>query len=180
MADLLGLDLTLGASVPPAADNSVAANGGGASLLELFGGAPVESAPGAATSAVALGDAFSAAGDGELKSGGPIDVALRVLTAKDDGVLYEDAAIQLGVKSTFADGRGQVTLYHGNKSDVPLAPFSCTLLPGSPVTVEQPGTSPTQLAPKAQTQQPLAGIVATGPFSDAPLLSIKYTLVVLY
>jgi AP-2 complex subunit alpha len=182
MADLLGLDLTLGADTTPApaiASNNTAAaasGGGGGSLLDLFGGADAATDPFASTPTPTPTTTTAASDEvGKLKEGGPIDVALRVLTAKDDGVLYEDASLQIGVKSTFADGRGQLTLFLGNKTAAPLTGFACRVVTSvDGVAIGTHGSAPAQLPPQTQTQLPLTGISASSPFADAPLLAVRY------
>lgn len=53
----------------------------------------------------------------------------RLLCVVSDGVLYEDAILQIGLKSEYKQGVGRVMLYYGNTSNSPITQFNTIIAP---------------------------------------------------
>lgn len=162
LLDLFSLDPTPTAAAPAAAATTTAST----SLLDLFL-TPVAATPLAAHAAAAL------SGAPPLRESGPIGVALRALTAKNDGVLYEDATVQIGLKSTFENGSGTLNWYHGNKAAAALGSYAFELVANDKVAIGAPAAAPARVAPASQAVQTWSGVTALKPFGDAPLLAVR-------
>jgi AP-2 complex subunit alpha len=95
-----------------------------------------------------------------------------VLCVRNDGVLHEDANVQVGVKMEFQGPRGRLALYIGNKS---ISPFMNVATQLSSVAGLQIQLSPLAgtIQPRAQSQQ-LFNIECTGPFGEAPQLQLRF------
>eukprot|EP00002_Diphylleia_rotans_P011743 TRINITY_DN230_c0_g1_i5.p1 TRINITY_DN230_c0_g1~~TRINITY_DN230_c0_g1_i5.p1 ORF type:complete len:893 (-),score=221.42 TRINITY_DN230_c0_g1_i5:371-2971(-) len=90
-----------------------------------------------------------------------------------DGVLYEDASIQIGVKSEYHGALGRLSLFYGNKNrmaallkfTVSVQPFTAVKFQLSPV--------PDTIQPQQQSQQ-MCSMECTQEFLEPPLLNIQY------
>ncbi|XP_057348783.1 AP-2 complex subunit alpha-1 isoform X1 [Manis pentadactyla] len=188
-ADLLGLR----AAPPPAAPP--APSGAGNLLVDVFSDGPAtqpglgptpeeaflsELEPPAPESPMALlADPAPAADPGPEDIGPPIpeaDELLNKFVCKNNGVLFENQLLQIGVKSEFRQNLGRMYLFYGNKTSVQFQNF----LP----TVVHPGDLQTQLAVQtkrvaaqvdggAQVQQVL-NIECLRDFLTPPLLSVRF------
>ena len=159
--DLLGLGGMGGAPAPaPAAS----AGGGLDDLLGLggMGGAP---APAPAPAAPA-----SSGGAGGMT---PQCIALCL---RNDGVLHEDANMQIGVKMEFANPpaghQGRMALYFGNKTAEPFSSFATQLSP-SPGLAIQAAAVPNTMQPRAQGQQMLM-MECGAAYGEAPQIAVRF------
>ncbi|EAW13361.1 AP-2 complex subunit alpha [Aspergillus clavatus NRRL 1] len=93
----------------------------------------------------------------------------------DEGVLFEDAQIQVGLRSEFRGHMGVVKIYISNKSSYPIASLTTTLdNPAAPnLKIDSKNLPETSVAAAGQTQQTLF-FGAHGPFADAPTIRISY------
>uniref|UniRef100_A0A674BJL7 Adaptor related protein complex 2 subunit alpha 1 n=1 Tax=Salmo trutta TaxID=8032 RepID=A0A674BJL7_SALTR len=140
-----------------------------ADLLGLRSAAPVS---GAAPSAGSLlVDVFSEAGPAATSAGVNDDGFLRFV-CKNNGVLFENQLLQIGIKSEYRQNLGRMYLFYGNKTSVQFVSFN--------TTVSCPGELQShilQLEPLveggAQVQQ-VINIECLTDFIDAPLLNIKF------
>ncbi|XP_030676934.1 AP-2 complex subunit alpha-1 isoform X2 [Nomascus leucogenys] len=187
-ADLLGLR----AAPPPAAPSASA--GAGNLLVDVFDGPATQPSlgptpeeaflselePPAPESPMALlADPAPAADPGPEDIGPPIpeaDELLNKFVCKNNGVLFENQLLQIGVKSEFRQNLGRMYLFYGNKTSVQFQNFS--------PTVVHPGDLQTQLAVQtkrvaaqvdggAQVQQVL-NIECLRDFLTPPLLSVRF------
>ncbi|XP_055092522.1 AP-2 complex subunit alpha-1 isoform X2 [Hylobates moloch] len=187
-ADLLGLR----AAPPPAAPSASA--GAGNLLVDVFDGPAAQPSlgptpeeaflselePPAPESPMALlADPAPAADPGPEDIGPPIpeaDELLNKFVCKNNGVLFENQLLQIGVKSEFRQNLGRMYLFYGNKTSVQFQNFS--------PTVVHPGDLQTQLAVQtkrvaaqvdggAQVQQVL-NIECLRDFLTPPLLSVRF------
>ncbi|KAL0609864.1 AP-2 complex subunit alpha-1 [Plecturocebus cupreus] len=187
-ADLLGLR----AAPPPAAPPASA--GAGNLLVDVFDGPATQPSlgptpeeaflselePPAPESPMALlADPAPAADPGPEDIGPPIpeaDELLNKFVCKNNGVLFENQLLQIGVKSEFRQNLGRMYLFYGNKTSVQFQNFS--------PTVVHPGDLQTQLAVQtkrvaaqvdggAQVQQVL-NIECLRDFLTPPLLSVRF------
>ncbi|XP_010848015.1 PREDICTED: AP-2 complex subunit alpha-1 [Bison bison bison] len=143
-------------------------------------GWPSELEPPAPESPMALlADPAPAADPGPEDIGPPIpeaDELLNKFVCRNNGVLFENQLLQIGVKSEFRQNLGRMYLFYGNKTSVQFQNFS--------PTVVHPGDLQTQLAVQtkrvasqvdggAQVQQVL-NIECLRDFLTPPLLSVRF------
>ncbi|XP_004866931.1 AP-2 complex subunit alpha-1 isoform X2 [Heterocephalus glaber] len=166
-ADLLGLR----AAPPPAAAPAPASAGN--LLVDVFSDGPAAQPSLGPTPE----EAFLSPGPEDI--GPPVpeaDELLNKFVCKNNGVLFENQLLQIGVKSEFRQNLGRMYLFYGNKTSVQFQNF----LP----TVVHPGDLQTQLAVQtkrvaaqvdggAQVQQVL-NIECLRDFLTPPLLSVRF------
>ncbi|KAF7589121.1 hypothetical protein BBP40_004756 [Aspergillus hancockii] len=103
------------------------------------------------------------------------DIGYNRLYFKDEGVLFEDAQIQVGLRSEYRNHMGVVKLYISNKSSFPIGSLTTTLdNRAAPSLKSDTKSLPEPSLPAAgQTQQTLF-FESHGPFTDAPTIRISY------
>ncbi|XP_075924735.1 AP-2 complex subunit alpha-2-like [Petromyzon marinus] len=104
------------------------------------------------------------------------DELFNKFVCKNNGVLFENQLLQIGVKSEYRQNLGRVCLFYGNKTSVQFQSFS--------PTVACPGELKNQLAVEARTVEPLIdggaqvqqmiNVECLDDFSEAPLLTIQF------
>uniref|UniRef100_A0A8C7RYC4 AP-2 complex subunit alpha n=1 Tax=Oncorhynchus mykiss TaxID=8022 RepID=A0A8C7RYC4_ONCMY len=164
-ADLLGLR--------SAAPVSGTAPSAGSLLVDVFS----EAGP-AASSAGVNDDGFLSSAPPSAASEDPApplpesDELLNKFVCKNNGVLFENQLLQIGIKSEYRQNLGRMYLFYGNKTSVQFVSFS--------TIVSCPGELQShilQLEPLveggAQVQQ-VINIECLTDFIDAPLLNIKF------
>nr|XP_012609879.1 AP-2 complex subunit alpha-1 isoform X2 [Microcebus murinus] len=165
-ADLLGLR-----AAPPPAAPPVPASAGNL-LVDVFDGPAAQPSLGPTPE-----EAFLSPGPEDI--GPPIpeaDELLNKFVCKNNGVLFENQLLQIGVKSEFRQNLGRMYLFYGNKTSVQFQNFS--------PNVVHPGDLQTQLAVQtkrvaaqvdggAQVQQVL-NIECLRDFLTPPLLSVRF------
>uniref|UniRef100_A0A8C3G993 AP-2 complex subunit alpha n=1 Tax=Cyclopterus lumpus TaxID=8103 RepID=A0A8C3G993_CYCLU len=98
---------------------------------------------------------------------------------KNNGVLFENQLLQIGIKSEYRQNLGRMYLFYGNKTSVQFASFTTTVsCPGelqSHILSLNVQTKPVEplVEGGAQIQQVL-NIECLTDFSEAPLLNIKF------
>ncbi|GAA5964774.1 hypothetical protein JCM3765_002551 [Sporobolomyces pararoseus] len=92
-----------------------------------------------------------------------------------EGVLYEDAQLQVGIKSEFHGHLGRIQIYFGNKLPVALESFTATVDVEDPesLAVTLPKIPSPHVSAMSQIQQ-LVHVECRSAFSDPPLLNISY------
>ena len=95
---------------------------------------------------------------------------LKKLYAADNGLLYEDPNVQIGVKSQWQGNQGRVMFYVGNKSPGTLTDVALELIGNVQGLHARLAALPAQLEPKKQ-QQVLLELAAAGGYRAAPGLS---------
>jgi AP-2 complex subunit alpha len=98
----------------------------------------------------------------------------RLLTL-DGGVLYEDAQIQIGLRSEYRGSTGCLILYFTNKFAAAIKSFTTVIDNKSAETLKSDVQSlpDTTIQPNQQTQQTIF-FEAKGAFADAPTIRITY------
>ncbi|XP_077590365.1 AP-2 complex subunit alpha-2 isoform X4 [Stigmatopora nigra] len=150
-----------------------------ADLLGIRAGPLVGAAPTSAGSL--LVDVFSEAGPAAPSAAVNDDGFLRFV-CKNNGVLFENQLLQIGIKSEYRQNLGRMYLFYGNKTSVQFASFTTTVTcPGElqshiflfpQLNVQTKPVEPL-VEGGAQIQQVL-NIECITDFSDAPLLNIKF------
>ncbi|XP_059929464.1 AP-2 complex subunit alpha-2 isoform X4 [Gadus macrocephalus] len=144
-----------------------------ADLLGLRSAAPVSAAAPSAGSL--LVDVFSESGAGGPAAAVNDDGFLRFV-CKNNGVLFENQLLQIGIKSEYRQNLGRMYLFYGNKTSVQFASFSTTVsYPGELQSQLNVQTKPVEplVEGGAQVQQVL-NIECITDFSEAPQLNIKF------
>uniref|UniRef100_W5KSR9 AP-2 complex subunit alpha n=1 Tax=Astyanax mexicanus TaxID=7994 RepID=W5KSR9_ASTMX len=134
-----------------------------ADLLGLRSAAPVSAAPPSAGSL--LVDVFSEAGPAAPAASVNDDGFLRFV-CKNNGVLFENQLLQIGIKSEYRQNLGRMYLFYGNKTSVQFVSFTTTL------NVQLKPVDPL-VEGGAQVQQ-VINIECITDFSEAPILNIKF------
>ncbi|RJE27391.1 Adaptin domain protein [Aspergillus sclerotialis] len=93
----------------------------------------------------------------------------------DEGVLFEDAQIQIGLRSEFRGHMGVVKVYLTNKSSYPIGSLTTTLdnRSAANLKIDAKNLPEASLGPAAQTQQTLF-FESQGAFTEAPTIRISY------
>ncbi|RUS23367.1 adaptin N terminal region-domain-containing protein [Endogone sp. FLAS-F59071] len=91
-----------------------------------------------------------------------------------EGVLYEDANIQIGVKSEYHGHLGRIALYFGNKTQATLSQFLSEIENIAALTVMNP-QPPTKTVPPLTQVQQLLNVECNDFFREAPSIRITFT-----
>ncbi|XP_077773532.1 AP-2 complex subunit alpha-1 isoform X4 [Podarcis muralis] len=170
-ADLLGLRAT------PAAASGVPSSAGNL-LVDVFSDSPSSATglvSGTEDNFLSSGAAASVSEDPAL----PIaeaDELLHKFVCKNNGVLFENQLLQIGVKSEFRQNLGRMYLFYGNKTSIQFQSFTPTVsYPGdlqSQLNIQTKAVEPL-VEGGAQVQQVL-NIECLSDFTEAPLINIKF------
>ncbi|KAL0581610.1 hypothetical protein V5O48_000426 [Marasmius crinis-equi] len=97
------------------------------------------------------------------------------LTYSADGILYEDAQLQIGVKSRYQGHIGQLAIYLGNKVPTPLTSFTTAVSVSDPdaLSLTFAKLPPNIIHSRTQVQQ-LLHVECKKPFTNPPVLTISY------
>ncbi|CAL4072661.1 unnamed protein product [Meganyctiphanes norvegica] len=155
-ADLLGL------STPPSNQNNAQTNSGVLDVLgDLYSGSSTHN--GTSTPAASV---TSSSTDN-----------IKKFVCKNNGVLYENDIIQIGIKAEFRQNLGRIGVFYGNKTSMPLQGF----IPNVSATAEQNGKCTVQVKPVdpsieagAQVQQ-LINSECIEDFDGLPDLIVGFT-----
>lgn len=96
------------------------------------------------------------------------------LQRANEGVLFEDMNLQIGLKSEYHGHLGRLALYFGNKTAAPLQNFTTQIDTTDALAVISPNPVGNVVEAKAQVQQ-LLNIECHEFFREAPALRISYT-----
>jgi AP-2 complex subunit alpha len=185
LSGLEGLDLTSSGDtgMGPTAE---AADGGNSADQALLGGGDSGARAGS-TSPVVTRDSSSSAfiapamtGGGSSFGGPPQFTAgheksFHRICYSNEGVLFEDAQLQIGIKSEFHGNQGRIALYFGNKISVGFSSFSLQVRSQEPeaLTCFMTKMPPSSLGAMTQVQQVLQ-LECKDFFTSPPILRIQY------
>ena len=138
--------------------------------LDLSGPSSVASQP-HAPSAVLSNPTFAP----HLAVGPGIDRWFEKLTYSDEGILYEDVQIQVGIKSRYQAHIGQLAVYMGNKIDAPLTSFTTKVEVDDPeaLSVTFAKMPATMVGPRSQSQQ-ILHVECKKVFTTPPIITISF------
>lgn len=178
--DLLGLS-TLSSNVPSANLDPLAQQSNTNLLVDVFGDI---SAPPSASSAVPDNPALDLVGgladNSNLAQQQQIIVsneeALKKLVCKNNGVIFENHLLQIGVKCEYKKNLGRVNLFYGNKSDNHLSYFTVELtIPQKSQDGLSIEVKPIESTVKAKTQvQQIMNVECLGYFEEFPEIHISF------
>nr|ALD47967.1 adaptor protein complex 2 subunit alpha [Emiliania huxleyi] len=112
------------------------------------------------------------AGSGGAAAGGGPSPQWLALCMRNDGVLFEDATLQIGVKMEFNGHQGRMALFFGNKGQFPLQQLATVLSP-CPQLAIQVSPLPSTLQPRQQLSQNFL-IECNAPFGDGPQVKVSF------
>ncbi|KAI0033181.1 adaptin N terminal region-domain-containing protein [Vararia minispora EC-137] len=97
------------------------------------------------------------------------------LTYTNEGVLYEDVQLQVGIKSRYQGNLGQLAIYMGNKLSAPFTSFTTKVDVDDPeaVSVSFAKMPPSTIASRTQSQQ-ILHVECKKPFTTPPVLTISF------
>jgi AP-2 complex subunit alpha len=99
---------------------------------------------------------------------------LAALCLRDEGVLHEDDAVQIGVKMEFQAHQGRLAVFIGNKSGTtPLSDVS-SQISAQPALALQPSPLASVVGPRQQQSQVIL-IQCGGAYGEPPQIMIKFT-----
>uniref|UniRef100_A0A8C9AXK3 AP-2 complex subunit alpha n=1 Tax=Prolemur simus TaxID=1328070 RepID=A0A8C9AXK3_PROSS len=147
-----------------------------ADLLGLRAAPPPAAPPAPASAGNLLVDVFDGPAAQPSLGATPEEAFLRFV-CKNNGVLFENQLLQIGVKSEFRQNLGRMYLFYGNKTSVQFQNFSPTVVhPGDLQTHILSGSTKrvaAQVDGGAQVQQVL-NIECLRDFLTPPLLSVRF------
>lgn len=103
------------------------------------------------------------------------EIGYNRLYFQDEGVLFEDAQIQVGLRSEFRGHMGVVKIYLTNKASYPIGSLTTTLdnRAAGQLKIDSKNLPEPHVPASGQTQQTLF-FEAQGAFTDAPTIRISY------
>lgn len=103
------------------------------------------------------------------------EIGYNRLYFQDEGVLFEDAQIQVGLRSEFRGHMGVVKIYLTNKSSYPIGSLTTTLdnRAAGQLKIDSKNLPEPHVPATGQTQQTFF-FESLGPFTDAPTIRISY------
>ncbi|WOO83240.1 AP-2 complex subunit alpha-2 [Vanrija pseudolonga] len=104
-----------------------------------------------------------------------IDKWLERLSFSNEGVLYEDKQIQIGVKSEYHGSRGRIALFIGNKLSTPFSSISARIENPSAegLDIKFHENIVSEIKGAAQIQE-MIHVECKGPFTELPVLRFTY------
>ncbi|KAK5607991.1 AP-2 complex subunit alpha-2, partial [Crenichthys baileyi] len=91
---------------------------------------------------------------------------------KNNGVIYENQLLQIGLKSEYRQNLGRMFLFYGNKTSTQFLSFSTSVATALQLNVQVKPVDPL-IEAGAQVQQ-ILNIECVSDFSDAPVLNIQF------
>ncbi|KAI1890143.1 hypothetical protein AGOR_G00170630 [Albula goreensis] len=146
-------------------------------LLSLGSPATQNSAPPPATAGSLLVDVFSENNSTPTPGAqlGPVaDENFSRFVCKNNGVLFENQLLQIGLKSEFRQNLGRMYVFYGNKTSTQFLNFSTSVYGAPPINlnVHTKPADPT-VEGGAQLQQ-ILNIECVSDFMEAPVLNIQF------
>ncbi|KAK5090680.1 hypothetical protein LTR05_000855 [Lithohypha guttulata] len=103
------------------------------------------------------------------------ELGFNALYFRDEGVLFEDSQIQVGIRQEYRGHMGVVKLYFTNKASFPIGSFTTTLdnLSSSALKVDTKSLPDSNIGAQAQAQSTIV-CTALSPFESSPTIRISY------
>ena len=110
-----------------------------------------------------------------LAVGTNVDRWFEKLTYSEDGVLFEDVQIQVGIKSRYQGHIGQLAVYMGNKISAPLTGFTTKVDVDDPeaLSITFAKMPATMVGPRSQSQQ-ILHVECKKVFTTPPIMTISF------
>uniref|UniRef100_A0AAR2K4F3 AP-2 complex subunit alpha n=1 Tax=Pygocentrus nattereri TaxID=42514 RepID=A0AAR2K4F3_PYGNA len=156
---------------PPAHDCQTVTSSPSSDLLGLGNSSAVNSGspPAASNAASLLVDVFS-----ESLPVAPLALSAFRFVCKNNGVLYENQLLQIGLKSEFRQNLGRMYVFYGNKTSTQFLNFSASVVCHEPLNLNvHTKTADPVVDGGAQLQQ-ILNIECLSDFVEAPVLNINF------
>lgn len=103
------------------------------------------------------------------------DIGYYRLLLRSEGILYEDAQIQIGLRTEYRGQLGCLIFYFANRSSFPMGSFTTTLdnRSADQLKTDIKGLPDTSIQPDSQTQQTIM-FEAKNVFADPPTFRVSY------
>lgn len=109
-----------------------------------------------------------------LVVGPNIDIWRNRLCWNNDGILYEDSQLQVGIKSEFHGHLGRIAVFMGNKMTTALTSFTTSITSDSEIlSIRLEKIPSTNVDPRSQSQQ-IFQVECRKPFSTMPHMTISF------
>ncbi|XP_069480110.1 AP-2 complex subunit alpha-2 isoform X2 [Ambystoma mexicanum] len=169
-------DLNGGTEPAPIIASTVSTPSPSADLLGLGAAPSTNSVPLPASSGSLLVDVFSDAASAVAPLAAGSEENFARFVCKNNGVLYENQLLQIGLKSEFRQNLGRMLIFYGNKTSTQFLNFNPTLICSddlqSNLNLQTKPVDPT-VDGGAQVQQ-VVNIECISDFSEAPILNIQF------
>lgn len=95
------------------------------------------------------------------------------LCIANEGVLFQDDTVQVGVKGEYQGSSGRIVFFYGNLTTMPVLSLTTSFTSLPQLTVQATVLSQNIIGPKAQLQQPVH-LTCSGEFNDIAILRVGY------
>ncbi|KAJ3335275.1 hypothetical protein HDU91_002258, partial [Kappamyces sp. JEL0680] len=96
------------------------------------------------------------------------------LLCSPNGILYEDAALQIGIKTEYQNNLGRIAIFFGNKTAFPLLEFAPRLTAAADIQIEIVQEMPTTL-PSGTQLHIMVSVEAVNIPAQPPSLTLSYS-----
>eukprot|EP01090_Pellita_catalonica_P000322 TRINITY_DN10217_c0_g1_i1.p1 TRINITY_DN10217_c0_g1~~TRINITY_DN10217_c0_g1_i1.p1 ORF type:complete len:992 (-),score=177.03 TRINITY_DN10217_c0_g1_i1:33-2840(-) len=96
----------------------------------------------------------------------------KFLCVNKEGVLYEDENLQIGLKSEYAEGKGKIMLFYGNRAAGPITSFTTLISPVIYLNIQMQQIE--AVIPAGRQVQQLINVSCVTPFQNALSAQISY------
>ncbi|XP_078076479.1 AP-2 complex subunit alpha-2 isoform X2 [Mustelus asterias] len=162
---------------PPAVDASdVASPSSSSDLLRLGSVHLLNSAPKYLSEGGLLVDMFSNVNPGIISQVASAEDSYLRFVCKNNGVIFENQLLQIGLKSEFRQNLGRMYVFYGNKTSSKLIDFTTAVIyPGNLLAELNVQTKPVDSTVEGGTQiQQVLNIECITDFVEVPILSIQF------
>lgn len=103
------------------------------------------------------------------------ELGYNLLYFRDEGVLFEDSQIQVGLRQEYRGHMGVIKIYFTNKASFSIGSFTTTLNnpSSSALKIDTKSLPDSSIGANAQTQQTIV-CTALAPYSESPTIRISY------
>jgi len=103
------------------------------------------------------------------------ELGYNLLYFRDEGVLFEDSQIQVGIRQEYRGHMGVIKIYFTNKASFPIGSFTTTLNnpSSSALKIDTKNLPESSIGASAQTQQTIV-CTALAAYSESPTIRISY------
>ncbi|XP_078404943.1 AP-2 complex subunit alpha-2-like [Cetorhinus maximus] len=160
----------------PTVANTLASPSLSADLLGLGSAHLVNSAPTYPSTGGLLVDVFSNMSPGVISQITSAEDSFVRFVCKNNGILFENQVLQIGVKSEFRQNLGRMYVFYGNKTSTKFIGFtSVVTYPGNLLAQLNVQTKPVDPTVEGGTQiQQVLNIECISDFVEVPILSIQF------
>ncbi|XP_072374881.1 AP-2 complex subunit alpha-2-like [Scyliorhinus torazame] len=160
----------------PTAGYTVISPSSSTNLLSFGSTHLMNSAPKYLSAGGLLGDVFSNVSPGVISQFASAEDSFLRFVCKNNGVIFENQLVQIGLKSEFRQNLGRMYLFYGNKTSSKFIGFTTAVIyPGNLLAQLNVQTKPVDPTVEGGTQiQQVLNIECITNFVEVPILSIQF------